>query len=146
MKKRLLLATLLWAQFIVAQESDIKKSIGIFFEGLQTADTIKMQSVCNKHLLLHTIYDNPSGNKFEVDDMSKFYKSIASIPKELKIEERLLGYKILIDGPLAHVWTPYEFYINGKLSHSGVNSFEMIKENGMWKIVYIIDTRRMNKK
>ena len=70
-----------------------------------------------------------------------FLKSIASIPATMKFEERILEYKIESDNFLAHVWTPYEFYLNGKLSHKGVNSFTLIKENEKWKIVHVIDTR-----
>ncbi|HOD10564.1 MAG TPA: nuclear transport factor 2 family protein, partial [Flavobacterium sp.] len=40
------------------------------------------------------------------------------------------------------VWTPYEFYVNEKLSHSGVNAFTLFKENEKWKIIHLIDTRR----
>jgi hypothetical protein len=43
---------------------------------------------------------------------------------------------------MAHAWTPYEFYINGKLSHKGVNAFTLYKDDGQWKIVHLIDTRR----
>ena len=72
----------------------------------------------------------------------EFYKSIATIPKNIKIEERLLSYKIQVDGSMAHVWTPYEFYVNEKQSHIGTNSFTLLLENNSWKIVHIIDTRR----
>ena len=60
----------------------------------------------------------------------------------MQFEERLLGHTIHIDGPMAIDWTPYEFYVNGKKSHSGVNVFTLYKDNGQWKIVAIIDTRR----
>jgi hypothetical protein len=45
---------------------------------------------------------------------------------------------------MANAWTSYEFYINGKLSHKGVNSFTLFKESEDlgWKIVHLIDTRR----
>ncbi len=142
MKKLLLVAALLCFQLINAQEAEIKKSIQVFFEGLQTADTIKIKSVCSSALVLHSVSDTAKGIRFTNESIKEFYKSIASIPKDMKIEERLLSYNIQADGPMAHVWTPYEFYINGKLSHSGVNSFQMFKDNGVWKIVYIIDTRR----
>ena len=69
-------------------------------------------------------------------------KSIASIPNTMQFEELLLGHTIHIDGAMAIDWTPYEFYVNGKKSHSGVNVFSLYKENGQWKIVAIIDTRR----
>ncbi|NJM79889.1 MAG: hypothetical protein HC854_10245 [Flavobacterium sp.] len=72
---------------------------------------------------------------------SDFLKSISSIPVTMTFEERILEYKIETDGLLAHVWTPYEFYVNDKLSHKGVNSFTLIKENETWKIVHVIDTR-----
>jgi len=65
-------------------------------------------------------------------------------PRKDIYEERLLSYKVLVDGNMAHVWTPYEFYVNGQLSHCGVNSFQLFNDNGQWKITYIIDTRRRN--
>ena len=38
--------------------------------------------------------------------------------------------------------TPYKFYVGEKFSHCGVNSFQLVKIRGEWKIQYIIDTRR----
>lgn len=141
MRKVLFAFVLLGTQLVMAQEADIKKSIHIFFDGLQTGDTLKVRSVCSKAMVLHTIAESAKGAKFTVETLKEFYSSIASIPKDLKIEERLLSYKIQVDGSMAHVWTPYEFYVNGKVTHSGVNSFQLFKDNGVWKIVYIIDTR-----
>lgn len=125
-----------------AQEADVKKAITTFFEGLHSGDTLKIKSVCADKMILQSVMETDKGSKFSNEPISEFYKSIASIPKDMKIEERLLDYKILVDGSMAHAWTPYEFYVNGKLSHSGVNSFQFYKDNGVWKIVYIIDTRR----
>ena len=93
---------------------------------------MKLQSVMEKNAI----------GTLSFETNSAFYKSIASIPKNLKIEERILDYKIQIDNSMAQVWTPYEFYIDGKLSHIGTNSFTLLLENNIWKIVHIIDTRR----
>lgn len=142
MKKLLVLVVLFMMQNIIAQEADVKKSINIFFEGLHTADTLKIKSVCSDTMMLQSISQGKAGNKLTTEKASEFYKSIAEIPAGMKIEERLLDYKIQIDGPMAHAWTPYEFYINGKLSHKGVNSFQLFNDNGVWKIIYIVDTRR----
>ena len=125
-----------------AQETAIKQSISVFFEGLQTADTLKIQSVCHKEMKLQSIMEKNAIGTLSFDTNEEFYKSIAAIPKNIKIEERLLNYKIQIDGSMAQVWTPYEFYIDGKLSHIGTNSFTLLLENNLWKIVHIIDTRR----
>lgn len=125
----------------MAQETDIRETIDVFFEGMHTADTLKIQSV-SKDLIMQSVSEKNGTIQLKSESVSEFYKSIASIPANLKIEERLLDYKIQIDGAMAYAWTPYEFYINGKLSHKGVNSFQLFKDNGVWKIIYIVDTRR----
>jgi hypothetical protein len=60
----------------------------------------------------------------------------------MTFQEKLLSYTIQVDGAMAHAWTPYEFYVNGKFSHKGVNAFTLFKDKDTWKIIYIIDTRR----
>ncbi len=141
MKKLLVILIVCFAQNITAQEADVKKTIQIFFEGMHKGDTLKIKSVC-KDMVLQSVGESTKGITLTTENTADFFKSIASLPANLKIEERLLDYKIQIDGSLAHAWTPYEFYVNGKLSHKGVNSFQLFKDNGIWKIIYIADTRR----
>lgn len=143
MKKILLIAFIFTAQLTFAQEEEgIKKSIQIFFEGLNVRDTLKMQSVCDANIRLQTVNERKGVLKLTTENPENFYKSVAAIPTDLVIEEKLLEIKIQVDGAMAHVWTPYEFSVNGSFSHRGVNSFQLFKDNGTWKIVYIIDTRR----
>lgn len=143
MKKLLLIALLAVAPAVFAQDEEaaIKKSIQTFFEAMYARDTVMIQSVCVDELALHSVRIIPNGTKLTVDDAREFYKSIAGIPKTEIFEEKLLSYKIVYDGGIAQVWTPYEFYLNNKLSHSGNNAFSLVKVNGVWKISYIADTR-----
>jgi hypothetical protein len=73
---------------------------------------------------------------------SDLLKAIASRPKDQQWEERLLDYQVHIDGNLAQVWTPYEFWLNGNFSHCGANSFTLVNTDSGWKILTIIDSRR----
>ena len=141
MKRIVPLLALFITTLLSAQESDVKKTITTFFEGMHTADTLKIKSVCNDTMILQSISETNGEGSLTTDTVEEFYKSIATIPSNIKIEERLLHYDIQIDGAMAHVWTPYEFYVNDRLSHSGVNSFTLFNDNGTWKIIYIIDTR-----
>lgn len=126
-----------------AQKQEIQKCIDVFFEGFHQKDTLKLKSVCGDKIILQSISESKSkGNKLSNESAEEFYKSIASIPKTTKFREKILSYNIQLDGAMAHVWAPYEFYLNDKLSHSGVNTFTLFKEKENWKIVYLIDTRR----
>lgn len=145
MKNIALLLLFFTSANLFAQDAEIKESVETFFEGLHTRDTALMKTVCYKNIILESITEHRDQGKLDFEVAEEFYKQVVSIPENLKIEERILSYKIQVDGTMAHVWAPYEFYSNGKLSHTGVNSFQLFKERGVWQIVYIIDTRRAPK-
>lgn len=143
MKFYLILLSLLFSCNCIAQKQELQRTIEQFFEGFHQKDSIKMKLVCSDKMILQSISENSiKGNKLSDESVKDFYKSIATIPTNLKFQEKILSYSIQIDGSMAHVWTPYEFYVNDKLSHSGVNAFTLFKENDKWKIIYLIDTRR----
>ncbi|CAM3708638.1 nuclear transport factor 2 family protein [Flavobacterium chungbukense] len=143
MRVCILIFFLLFALTSFAQKQEVQKTIELFFEGFHQKDSIKIKSVCLDKMILQSISENAlKGNKLSEETAKEFYKSISSIPSTMKFHEKILSYNIQIDGAMAHVWTPYEFYINEKLSHSGVNAFTLFKEKDSWKIIYLIDTRR----
>lgn len=126
-----------------AQKQEVQKCIESFFEGFHQRDSTKIKLVCSDKMILQSISESAvKGNKLSDESVKEFYKSIASIPSSMKFQEKILSYTIQIDGAMAHVWTPYEFYLNEKFSHSGVNAFTLFKEKDSWKIIYLIDTRR----
>jgi hypothetical protein len=142
MKKIILISLLFFSLYSQAQNAEIQNVIETFFEGFHAKDTFKLQTVCTDKIILQSIMESSKGNKWTDETPKAFYNSIATIPADMKFEEKILSYSIQIDGSMAHAWIPYEFYINGKLSHKGVNAFTLFKENEVWKIIYLIDTRR----
>jgi hypothetical protein len=48
--------------------------------------------------------------------------------------ERYWDPVVHVRGSLAMVWTPYEFWVKGKTSHCGIDAFELVKEQGTWRI------------
>lgn len=126
-----------------AQKQEVQKAIEIFFEGFHQKDSVKIKTVCADKMILQSIRESSiKGNKLSNESAGEFYKSIATIPSTMKFLEKILSYNVQIDGTMAHVWAPYEFYLNDKLSHTGVNTFTLFKEKDSWKIIYLIDTRR----
>jgi hypothetical protein len=49
-------------------------------------------------------------------------------------QERYWDPVVHVRGSLAMVWTPYEFSVDGKTSHCGIDAFELVKEQGTWRI------------
>ncbi|MFN0173649.1 MAG: nuclear transport factor 2 family protein [Saprospiraceae bacterium] len=123
-------------------EKAIKAVINRFFDGLEKGDTTLLKSSCTETMLLQT-YTTDKEGKMQVytEELADFLAMIGS-PSTDKYDERIKFEAIHAEKSLASVWTPYSFYINGKRSHCGTNSFQLVKTADGWKIQYIIDTRR----
>ncbi len=58
-------------------------------------------------------------------------------PGESDYFERWLGTpEVRIRGPIALVWGDYDFWIDGKFSHCGVDAVSVAKIDGEWRIAH----------
>ncbi|PRB01203.1 hypothetical protein CQ046_16265 [Chryseobacterium sp. MYb7] len=120
------------------QNKDIEKSIRNLFLGMKNADSELVKSAFAENAVLQTITKDGT---VKSDNIQEFVASVSKFSKG-DLDERIIVEAVHTDGNLASVFTPYSFYLKGKLSHCGANSFQLIKQNNEWKIQYIIDTRR----
>lgn len=120
------------------QNKDIEKPILNLFLGMKNADPELVKSAFAENAVLQTITKDGAVKSDSIPDF------VASVSKFTKgdLDERIVIEAIHTDGNLASVFTAYSFYLKGKLSHCGANSFQLVKQNNEWKIQYIIDTRR----
>lgn len=150
MQKSILFVIVLVISFSLnAQEnkvkSDIKLVVDTFFKGLHKGDSTLMASTLHKNIKIQTTSSMRGPNGFlQTDSRKKLLTAIANKNPEHVYLEKLLSYDIKVDGNIASVWTPYEFYFNSNFSHCGANSFQLFKENEQWKIIYLVDMRRRN--
>ena len=132
---------LLISSFSFAQnstEKEVVKPIENLFQAMKSADSIGVKNAFSSSAILQTFDKN---NEIRTEKVEGFAKQVGS-SKVGDLDERITISKILIDGNMASVWVPYQFYYKGNFSHCGVNSFQLAKINNDWKIQYIIDTRR----
>lgn len=144
MKYFLILLTVLVYGNASAQtaEDSVKVVINKMFTGMKNADPELLKACFADSMVLQTISKNKEGKLIIVNENPADF--IDFIRKEAvgNADERITFDVVKVDGPLAIAWTPYKFYYKGQFSHCGVNSFQLVRFNGEWKIQYIIDTRR----
>jgi Putative lumazine-binding len=123
-------------------EDSVKTVINSLFTGMKNADTAMMKKCFGDSMILQTISRSMDGKLVVMNEKPAAFLSIIGKEQPGNADERITFETIKIDGPLAIAWTPYHFYYKGKFSHCGVNSFQLVRFNGEWKIQYLIDTRR----
>jgi hypothetical protein len=126
-----------------AENNEVKKVVIDFFDAFHRQDTVALRKLADPGIKMQSISSGKEGNTvLTTNSYEDFLKSIVGIPSSTAFEEKLESFDIQVNGPLATVITPYQFYRNGDLSHCGVNSFTMFNGEKGWKIIYLIDTRR----
>ncbi len=57
--------------------------------------------------------------------------------------ERMWDPEVRIDGPVATLWAPYDFYSALEFSHCGTDAFQLAKTRQGWKVVMVSYTVQM---
>jgi hypothetical protein len=123
-------------------EDSVKAVINTMFTAMKNADANTLQSCFADSIVFQTIGRDKEGKLAVLNESVKGFLDIIRSQAPGNADERITFETVKIDGPLAMAWTPYNFYFKGQFSHCGVNSFQLVRFNGAWKIQYIIDTRR----
>lgn len=127
-----------------ANEKEVKQTINQFFDGFHKGDTAVIKQVIAANISLQTVLKKKTKEvKLSTTNFDSFLTIIHNRPKDQQWKEKLTSYTIIADDQLANAWTPYEFYVNEKFSHCGVNSFQLYKSQDGWKIISIVDTRKI---
>ena len=66
----------------------------------------------------------------------------ARITPAKAFRERISDPAIDIDGDIAMVWAPFVVTIAGKVSNCGVDHFDLVRENGVWKVMNLTFSSR----
>ena len=146
MKKLYFLSVFLFACLMNTQaqsaEDSVKATVRKMFFAMMEADGAMLQDCFTESDIMQTITTNKEGKLVvRTDSVAAIGRRVSKLPKGLA-DERIVFDVVKVDGPLATVWTPYQFYRRADFSHCGVNSFQLVRNNDKWRIQYIIDTRR----
>jgi len=113
-------------------------------DGYRSGDTLKMKSVMHPNMTMNRAYVNTEQeNVLMYVRASELLTYAATTGKERVWDEKLTDYIVNSDGNIAHAWSPYEYYLDGKFSHCGANSFTLVYTDESWKILHLIDSLRI---
>ncbi|MDO6428871.1 hypothetical protein Q4489_17840 [Thalassotalea sp. 1_MG-2023] len=119
---------------VFATENTPIKAVNNLFDAMRQHDGNKLLAQFTQDAQLERVTID---NVVTRSELPKFAHFVGTSEKYL--DEKLLSISIHVSDNLASIWTPYAFYIDGKLSHCGVNSFQLIHTDKQWKIQYLID-------
>jgi hypothetical protein len=110
-------------------------AVQMLFDAMKAHDAAAVKALVIPEATLLVVHDD---GKPAVTGFDKFAERVGS-SKDAWLE-RIWNPKVMEHGPIAVVWADYDFHLNNKFHHCGIDSVSLVKTADGWKISSIAYT------
>lgn len=115
------------------EEAAVLLAVERFFETMTSKDAAGARAVLDPEGDFVSVRWNEDGERVVRRSSIREYLERLEAEKETYLE-RMWESEVRIHAPIAVVWTPYDFHIDGKLSHCGIDAFQLLQTEAGWII------------
>jgi hypothetical protein len=109
-----------------------------FFDTMASRDVEGARGVLMAEGRMFSLRDQNGQPVARASAVEDYLKSLGDRKQDSR--ERMWNPEVRVNGGVASLWTPYDFWIDGKFSHCGVDSFDLLKTADGWKIASVTYT------
>lgn len=119
---------------IATPEQYVMAAAGEFFAALRNDDKTALANTMTEDgvIFVHDRTNPNNPNRVVVisvaDHLAGWEASSGSV------EEYMFFKSVQVDGNMAHIWGPYSFWVDGEITHCGINSLSLEHINGEWLV------------
>jgi len=106
-----------------------------FMQALSQRNTVRLDELMASHATLFSIREGDSGPVYGVRTREEFLEGLAEGGSTFL--ERIWEPTVEVSGRIAMVWAPYDFHVDGALSHCGIDVLAFMKLEEGWKVTSI---------
>ena len=117
-----------------------EEAVHQMFEGMRTANSDMVRAVFAADARFAVLDGNNGPAAVRAQSVEGWITAIGSSGGSWN--EQIYDLDVRVDGTMASIWAPYTFYLDGEISHCGINSIELLHDAEGWKVTQISDTRR----
>jgi len=137
------LITALLSPGVARAQSDSSQVLTVvrrLFDGMRASDSAMVRSTMATIIRFAEVNARATPPRIESDSVNEWLGAVSR--SNHRWDERIYDVQVRVDGNLAQVWAPYTFYLDGKISHCGVDALQLLKDPSGWKVTQLADTRR----
>jgi len=135
MRQLLLAALLLWPALLPAQHPEHDAVLSIidrYFATMAARDAEGMRAILTDEGMFHGKFMDDPDQPARLMPHGPYLEALAR--DTVTLLERYWDPVVYVEGPIATVTTPYDFYVGRRLKHCGIDHFTLVKEADGWKI------------
>jgi hypothetical protein len=132
---------------LAAQSSDperdaVLKTMQAFFDTMAAKDVDGARRILQPQGRFHAMRLRDGKPDVRAFSNEEYFAQLQASTQAMR--ERIWNPEVRVSGLVASVWAPYDFWLDGKFSHCGVDQFDFIKTEEGWKIaggVYTVEPK-----
>jgi hypothetical protein len=124
---------------LAANEQAVLAPINQLFTAFSAGDSAGVLRVVYPDGRVTAVGTLRTGNGLRQESWTQF---AARLKPGEGFQESITDPAIEIDGDIAMVWAPFVVRVGGKVSNCGVDHFDLVRENGAWKMMNIAFSSR----
>ena len=124
-----------------SEERAVLETVQRFFDAIADRDAEAALAVMIPEGRFFSLREENSETALRTFTAQEFAHGLETQEQELL--ERFWEPEVRIQGGIAMVWTPYDFYLDGEFHHCGIDAFDLLNDGTGWKItggVYTVET------
>ena len=118
-----------------AERQAVLAAVDSFFVAMSRRDTVLARAIMLPGSMAYSVVP---GTEPRPRADTTFIRSLGTGTSRLK--ERIWNPRVEIHGPMAEVWTWYDFHVDRKFSHCGIDDFSLMLTPTGWRIASVAYT------
>jgi hypothetical protein len=121
-----------------AAKDSVIATVNEFFRAMTAHDSTAARRVMTSDGIFYAVRARGDSTVINRSTNESFAQTIATTRDTYL--ERMWNPTVMVHGPIAVVWTPYDFHRSGQFSHCGIDAFSLVRSTAGWKIATITYT------
>jgi hypothetical protein len=130
------------AQTSSSERDAVLKTVQALFDTMTAKDVEGARSILQPQGRFHAMRIRDGKPDPRAFSNEEYFADLQASKQTMR--ERIWNPEVRIHGVIATMWAPYDFWIDGKFSHCGIDAFDLIKTDEGWKIaggVYTVESK-----
>lgn len=130
------------AQSATTERDAVLKTVQTFFDTMTAKDVEGARAILQPQGRFHAIRIRDGKPDVRAFSNEEYFADLKASKQQMR--ERIWEPEVRVSGLIAAVRAPYDFWLDGKFSHCGVDQFDLIKTEDGWKIaggVYTLEAK-----
>lgn len=118
----------------------VAATVRALFDAMRARDTAAMRALVHPETRLARPVSEGGEVSLSLNPVDAWIEAVGG--SERVPDERVWDLEVRMRGDLATAWMEYALYLDGRLSHCGVNAFHLFRRGDGWKVFHVSDVAR----